>query len=143
MPPLQAPSEAIDLSAHESEENKSANKEVEGSAMKDLPGGFEERIVWHFLYKEWPDFSVPDFEDFGSFFTLMRLSREKNANFNNPRIVHCSAGVGRSWTFIALEHLMRELDAGVLEQWDGGIETHKGTDKHHDAIHQADPQWGD
>ncbi|OIW26504.1 phosphatases II [Coniochaeta ligniaria NRRL 30616] len=78
----------------------------------------EERVVYHFLYKKWPDFGVPALEDLESFFTLMRLSREKNANPSNPRIVHCSAGVGRSGTFIALEHLMRELDAGVLEDWD-------------------------
>ncbi|KAK3400539.1 protein-tyrosine phosphatase-like protein [Sordaria brevicollis] len=78
----------------------------------------EERIIWHFLYKKWPDFGVPDLADLDSFFTLMSLSREKNAGPHNPRIVHCSAGVGRSGTFIALEHLMRELDAGVLENWD-------------------------
>lgn len=78
----------------------------------------EERIVWHFLYKKWPDFGVPLMADLESFFTLMRMSREKNAHPNNPRIVHCSAGVGRSGTFIALEHLMRELDAGVLENYD-------------------------
>lgn len=79
---------------------------------------YEERTVWHFLYKKWPDFGVPALEDIDSFFTLMRLSREKNADPTNPRIVHCSAGVGRSGTFIALEHLMREMDAGVLEDWD-------------------------
>ncbi|KAL8404548.1 hypothetical protein RB594_009413 [Gaeumannomyces avenae] len=78
----------------------------------------EERVVHHFLYKKWPDFGVPALEDLDSFFTLMRLSREKNADPENPRIVHCSAGVGRSGTFIALEHLMRELDSGVLEDWD-------------------------
>lgn len=75
-------------------------------------------VVYHFLYKKWPDFGVPSLADLDSFFTLMRLSREKNARPSNPRIVHCSAGVGRSGTFIALEHLMRELDAGVLEGWD-------------------------
>lgn len=87
---------------------------------KDEPpeSEYEERTVWHFLYKKWPDFGVPALEDLDSFFTLMRLSREKNANPANPRIVHCSAGVGRSGTFIALEHLMREIDAGVLENWD-------------------------
>ncbi|KAK0673679.1 protein-tyrosine phosphatase-like protein [Cercophora samala] len=78
----------------------------------------EEKILWHFLYKKWPDFGVPALEDLDSFFTLMRLSREKNAGPHNPRIVHCSAGVGRSGTFIALEHLMREMEAGVLENYD-------------------------
>lgn len=86
---------------------------------EDEPEGeVDERIVYHFIYKRWPDFGVPALEDLESFFTLMRLSQEKNASRTNPRIVHCSAGVGRSGTFIALEHLMRELDAGVLEDWD-------------------------
>lgn len=80
--------------------------------------GPEERVIYHFLYKKWPDFGVPSRADIDSFFTLMRLSRERNASPANPRIVHCSAGVGRSGTFIALEHLMRELEAGVLERWD-------------------------
>jgi protein-tyrosine phosphatase len=84
---------------------------------RESPWEYEERIVWHFLYKNWPDFGVPAFEDLDDFFALMRLSREKNASPENPRIVHCSAGVGRSGTFIALEYLMRELHAGVLENW--------------------------
>lgn len=87
------------------------------------PEGGEEKIIYHFLYKKWPDFGVPALEDLDSFFTLMQLSREKNAHPNNPRIVHCSAGVGRSGTFIALEHLMRELDAGVLEDWDEQVKS--------------------
>jgi protein tyrosine phosphatase len=81
-------------------------------------GDYEDRVVYHFLYKKWPDFGVPSLADLDSFFTLMRLSRAKNASPSNPRIVHCSAGVGRSGTFIALEHLMRELEAGVLEGYD-------------------------
>ncbi|KAK3985897.1 protein-tyrosine phosphatase-like protein [Cladorrhinum sp. PSN332] len=87
------------------------------------PDGSEEKVIYHFLYKMWPDFGVPALADLDSFFTLMQLSREKNAHPDNPRIVHCSAGVGRSGTFIALEHLMRELDAGVLENWDDRIKT--------------------
>ncbi len=77
-------------------------------------GGDDERIVYHFLFKKWPDFGVPAIDDLEAFFTLMRMSRDRNADADNPRIVHCSAGVGRSGTFIALEHLQRELDAGVL-----------------------------
>lgn len=81
-------------------------------------GEAEERIIWHFLFKEWPDFGVPNLANLDNFFTLMRLSREKNSIPDNPRIVHCSAGVGRSGTFIALEHLIRELNAGALEHCD-------------------------
>ncbi|KAJ0117259.1 tyrosine phosphatase 2 [Diaporthe amygdali] len=130
--PLKAAHED-DLSADDSNDDKSANVDLGESTktqQKDLPLKYEERIVWHFLYKKWPDFGVPALEDLDSFFTLMRLSREKNASPENPRIVHCSAGVGRSGTFIALEHLMRELDAGALEHWDSPSHfRHKRTDE--------------
>ncbi|RYP61556.1 hypothetical protein DL770_009767 [Monosporascus sp. CRB-9-2] len=84
----------------------------------DVEGSEESMVVWHLLYRRWPDFGVPALEDIDSFFELMRLSREKNASDDNPRIIHCSAGVGRSGTFMALEHLMRELDSGDLENYD-------------------------
>ncbi|KAI1080960.1 phosphatases II [Whalleya microplaca] len=83
-----------------------------------VEGREEDMTVWHLLYRKWPDFGVPALEDIDSFFELMRLSREKNASEENPRIIHCSAGVGRSGTFIALEHLMREVDSGDLEHYD-------------------------
>ncbi|KAH8673348.1 protein-tyrosine phosphatase-like protein [Xylariales sp. PMI_506] len=83
-----------------------------------IEGRDEEMEVYHLLYKKWPDFGVPALEDIGSFFELMRLSRSLNASEENPRIVHCSAGVGRSGTFITLEHLIREVDSGDLERYD-------------------------
>ncbi|KAI3401120.1 hypothetical protein diail_266 [Diaporthe ilicicola] len=132
--PLKIGLEDDDLSADDGSDDKSVE-----SITKELPGEYEERVVWHFLYKKWPDFGVPALEDLDSFFTLMRLSREKNASFDNPRIVHCSAGVGRSGTFIALEHLMRELDAGVLEQWDSPSHfRHKRTDAGESATTEGD-----
>ncbi|KAJ0161303.1 Receptor-type tyrosine-protein phosphatase O [Colletotrichum tanaceti] len=82
----------------------------------------EDRIIWHLLYTKWPDFGVPSVDDLASFFTLMRLSREYNTVPENPRIIHCSAGVGRTGTFITLEHLMRELDDGALDEYDGAGE---------------------
>ncbi|KAL1884121.1 hypothetical protein VTK73DRAFT_6790 [Phialemonium thermophilum] len=94
----------------------STGEDGSSSARNGVEG--EERIVWHFLFKKWPDFGVPSLEDLDSFFTLMRLSREKNSSPGNPRIVHCSAGVGRSGTFIALEHLIRELNDGAFESYD-------------------------
>jgi protein-tyrosine phosphatase len=82
-----------------------------------VQGEENERVVWHFLYTKWPDFGVPAMEDLDSFFELMRLSQEYNTA-GIPRVIHCSAGVGRTGTFIALEHLIRELDAGYLQNYD-------------------------
>jgi protein-tyrosine phosphatase len=72
------------------------------------------RVVWHLLYTRWPDYGVPVVDDMDSFFDLMAISREHSAP-SNPRIIHCSAGVGRTGTFISLEHLMRALDGGMFE----------------------------
>ncbi|KAF5017186.1 hypothetical protein F66182_10914 [Fusarium sp. NRRL 66182] len=77
----------------------------------------EPRVVWHLLYRRWPDFGVPELEDLDGFFELMRLSHELSAP-ENPRIIHCSAGVGRTGTFITLEHLMHELELGTFERYD-------------------------
>lgn len=82
-----------------------------------VEGEAEPRTIWHFLYVRWPDFGTPSQTDLDSFLELMRLSREHNST-SDPRIVHCSAGVGRTGTFMALEHLMRELDAGAFSYLD-------------------------
>ncbi|XWW99308.1 hypothetical protein V2A60_007317 [Cordyceps javanica] len=77
------------------------------------------RTVWHFLYLRWPDFGTPALTDVPNFFELMRMSREQMGEAEEePRFVHCSAGVGRTGTFICLEHLMRELDAGAFDAVD-------------------------
>ncbi|KAJ8133357.1 hypothetical protein O1611_g266 [Lasiodiplodia mahajangana] len=80
--------------------------------------GRGDMTVWHLLYRKWPDFGVPKVEDYDSFFELMKLSRELNSSATNPRIIHCSAGVGRTGTFIALETLMREIDEGAMDDLD-------------------------
>ncbi len=74
----------------------------------------ESRIIWHLSFSGWPDFGVPEDGDRLALFELLHMSREKNGLPENPRIVHCSAGVGRSGTFIALDHLLKELDAGAV-----------------------------
>ncbi|PHH64453.1 hypothetical protein CDD81_4528 [Ophiocordyceps australis] len=78
-----------------------------------VQGEHHARTVWHLLYRQWPDFGVPALHDLDTFFDLMRLSREYSEPAT-PRIVHCSAGVGRTGTFICLEYLMRELNAGAF-----------------------------
>ncbi|GJN82817.1 hypothetical protein PLIIFM63780_006362 [Purpureocillium lilacinum] len=96
----------------------------------DVEGENETRVIWHFLYRQWPDFGVPTFDDMGSFYKLMKLSRDYSAP-SSPRIVHCSAGVGRTGTFICLEHLMRELELGAFDKYDSAI---KSEDPIYDAV---------
>ncbi|PVH96812.1 hypothetical protein DM02DRAFT_598605 [Periconia macrospinosa] len=76
----------------------------------------EMTTIWHLLFGGWPDFLVPEGADRAALVALIETSRAKtNHNLSNPRIVHCSAGVGRSGTFIALDWLLQELDEGSLD----------------------------
>jgi protein-tyrosine phosphatase len=79
----------------------------------ELVIGSESKIVWHFLFAGWADYSKPEGSDRQALLDLIKLSASKS-NPDNPRIVHCSAGVGRTGTFIALDHLLCELDSGHL-----------------------------
>lgn len=98
------------------ENNEEARAEVrELDMIRDDEG--EPKKVWHFLFGGWPDFLVPEGAEREALLKLIDLSREKNAdNSTNPRIVHCSAGVGRSGTFIALDWLLQELGEGSLDE---------------------------
>lgn len=79
----------------------------------ELTLGSESKIVWHFLYACWPDYSKPEGDDRAALLELIKTSASKCAP-DNPRVVHCSAGVGRTGTFIALDHLLEELESGQL-----------------------------
>ena len=79
-----------------------------------LKYGEETKTVWHFLYEDWTDHRAPKHADCSSLLELVKLSKLKSETLENPRIIHCSAGIGRSGTFIALEHLLNELQVGAV-----------------------------
>lgn len=81
----------------------------------ELTIGSESKIVWHFLFAGWADYSKPEGGNRQALLELINLSASKCSS-DNPRVVHCSAGVGRTGTFIALDHLLRELESGELLQ---------------------------
>jgi protein-tyrosine phosphatase len=74
------------------------------------------KTIWHYLFNGWPDYAKPEGEDRRALLELMKQSAAKAGDPSvNPRFIHCSAGVGRTGTFIALDHLLRELAHGKLE----------------------------
>lgn len=84
-------------------------------------GDGEEKEVLHYLFEGWPDFLTPEGANREALLRLVEVSAtsaEGVGGKENPFVVHCSAGVGRSGTFIALEFLLRELEAGVFDEWD-------------------------
>ncbi|KAI6205529.1 hypothetical protein M3Y94_00802400 [Aphelenchoides besseyi] len=68
-------------------------------------GGVRKHTVNHVLWSEWPDKGVP----LTSTGALRLIFRTQTFS---PSVVHCSAGVGRTGTIVALECCMRVLNAG-------------------------------
>ncbi|KIX07565.1 uncharacterized protein Z518_02218 [Rhinocladiella mackenziei CBS 650.93] len=72
----------------------------------------ESKEIYHYFFNGWPDFGKPEAEDRAALLELTKVS--KSVAGDSPRIVHCSAGVGRTGTWIALDFLLQELEAGRL-----------------------------
>lgn len=102
-----------------------------------VDGEDEEKPIYHYLYPSWPDFGALEEHNVDSIIQLMKLSREKNGKAENARVVHCSAGVGRTGTFVALEFLMGELQGGAWENWDEeSKKTNRGSDPVYETVNQ-------
>ena len=93
--------------------------------------------VYHVSFGSWPDFSIREGDDRAALVELIRLSNrltwpttqedtgESHPSLNeldainlhsfSPRVIHCSAGVGHTGTFIALDHLLYLLFTGLLD----------------------------
>ena len=63
------------------------------------------RMIKHFHFTTWPDFGVP--EPPQTLVRFVRAYRERISSEMRPVVVHCSAGVGRSGTFIALDRIIQ------------------------------------
>ncbi|KAM3925338.1 receptor-type tyrosine-protein phosphatase beta isoform 2-T2 [Leptodactylus fuscus] len=68
------------------------------------------RLVRHFHYTVWPDHGVP--ETTQSLIQFVRTVRDyiNRTPGSGPTVVHCSAGVGRTGTFIALDRILQQVD---------------------------------
>ncbi|KAK3098725.1 hypothetical protein FSP39_022407 [Pinctada imbricata] len=65
------------------------------------------RQVRHFHFTAWPDFGVP--ERPATLVRFVKTVREQLIKECGPILVHCSAGVGRSGTFIVLDRLLQHI----------------------------------
>ncbi|XP_060800520.1 tyrosine-protein phosphatase 10D isoform X3 [Amyelois transitella] len=77
--------------------------------------GNEQRVVKHFHFTTWPDFGVPDPPTTLARFVMSFRERCPARADCRPVVVHCSAGVGRSGTFITLDRALQQLAARADE----------------------------
>lgn len=64
-------------------------------------------VVYHFHFNTWIDFGSPD--PSASLTSFVHAVNEKNDEFNDglcPILVHCSAGIGRTGTYLAIDSIL-------------------------------------
>ncbi|XP_055724694.1 receptor-type tyrosine-protein phosphatase alpha-like isoform X3 [Salvelinus fontinalis] len=70
----------------------------------DVGGKKPQRLVTQFHFTSWPDFGVP-FTPIGMLKFLKKV-KTCNPQYAGPIVVHCSAGVGRTGTFIVIDAML-------------------------------------
>ncbi|XP_078323540.1 tyrosine-protein phosphatase 10D-like isoform X2 [Crassostrea virginica] len=70
--------------------------------------GDTRKIVKHFSFLAWPDMGIPETSE-----TMLKFAKDVRGHAplpvsdRGPIVIHCSAGVGRTGTFIAVDYLMQ------------------------------------
>ncbi|XP_028410342.1 uncharacterized protein LOC114532921 [Dendronephthya gigantea] len=77
--------------------------------IKEIETG-QVRLVQHLHFTAWPDHGVPKYP--GPLLHFHKRYRSGLAGQSGPEpvVVHCSAGVGRTGTFIAVDYILHKLD---------------------------------
>ena len=66
-------------------------------------------VVTHYHFSAWPDHGVP--VDKTCMIQFIHRLRKLHPYYDTPPLlVHCSAGVGRSGTFIALDSMLQRME---------------------------------
>ncbi|XP_077206220.1 receptor-type tyrosine-protein phosphatase epsilon isoform X2 [Paroedura picta] len=73
------------------------------------------RVVRQFHFHGWPEIGIPS-EGKGMIDLIAAVQKQQQQTGNHPITVHCSAGAGRTGTFIALSNILERVKAeGLLD----------------------------
>jgi len=70
--------------------------------------GSETRTVMHFWFDSWPDFGVPSSST--AVTDMLQVANKYDPVHENPWLIHCSAGIGRTGTFIGIDLGMKMVE---------------------------------
>uniref|UniRef100_A0A8C2RKJ4 Receptor-type tyrosine-protein phosphatase eta n=1 Tax=Capra hircus TaxID=9925 RepID=A0A8C2RKJ4_CAPHI len=82
---------------------------VRDFTVKNTPTS-ESHPLRQFHFTSWPDHGVPDATDLLINFRYLVRDYMKQSPPESPVLVHCSAGVGRTGTFIAIDRLIYQIE---------------------------------
>jgi len=66
--------------------------------------------VVHYQWEGWPDHGVPEENQYGVLLYLVQQIMERRKLGKEPVVVHCSAGIGRSGTIVAIHNLAQIVE---------------------------------
>ena len=103
----------VELLPAQNPQDKNKNKNIEERKIKlKSKANSSEKIITQIHYTGWPDHGAPKIETGFDSFSYM-IDKVDELKGNGPVVTHCSAGVGRTGTFISIYILYKEIMAQI------------------------------